>query len=70
MEYFVNEFPELLNEPWRSFPFEWYVDFFEFSSEEIREWLDNNMKWQESTSPYSFLFSCEEDAMAFKLRWV
>lgn len=73
MEYFVNEFPETLNEPWCSYPYEFLVTFEEFRSKEIRDWLNANVKWKEVSSSMgaaaAFLFSCEEDAMAFILRW-
>jgi len=74
MEYFVNEFPETLNEPWCFFPHEFHLTSLEFESKEIRAWLnDNNVKWTEAPDilidKKVILFSCEEDAMAFKLTW-
>ena len=74
MEYFSNEFPETLNEPWCSFPYEFHVTNDEFRSKIIRDWLnDNIVEWKEHYGSMgeenSFLFKYEEDAMAFKLTW-
>ncbi len=41
---------------------------------EVRQWLDENLNYDWKTTTYAldrvFIFSCEEHAMAFKLRWL
>lgn len=68
MDYYVNIDLETLNEPWRSFPYEFHVGRDVYRSKEVRDWLNENVEW-ESVDDKILLFSCEEDAMAFKLRW-
>lgn len=53
-----------------------YIYWQESFTTDLREWLNENVKgqwWHTGTSGYvgcSIIFENEEDAMAFKLRWL
>lgn len=69
MEYIENNAPEILNEPWRSYPYEFRVGWRMYLNKEIRKWANETIKdWKHIDG--SFLFKTEEDAIAFKLMWM
>ena len=71
MDYIENEYPETLNEPWKSYPYELHVGSSIYRNREIRAWLDETIiDWKHVSSDKAFLFRTEADAVAFKLTWL
>lgn len=71
MDYIINDAPEILNEPWQSYPYEFHVGWSMYRNEEIRAWIDEVIiDWKHVRHDNAFLFKTEDAAVAFKLRWL